>query len=190
MSKHIQFAIQFNCQSIVSRNSIRKYLWYKQKCSLFTFIEVKRNMLLKQITFVANIVILSPVMAPKNLCAFTCVNQKTPLIAHEWRMPRYHEGLTKALKKISISDRYVILLSFPFEVILKLYCLPNISSGRSRIQRYLQSDLKVSPKGFRFLCWFPFSLLVSVFSVGFRFQTNDLISLSNHTSLGTWQRKN
>lgn len=66
MSKHIQFAIQFNCQSIVARNSIRKYLWYKQKCSLFTFIEVKRNMLLKQITFVANIVILSPVMAPKN----------------------------------------------------------------------------------------------------------------------------
>lgn len=114
-------------------------------------------MLLKQITFVANIVILSPVMAPKNLCAFTCLNQKTPLIAHEWRMPRYHEGLTKALKKISISDRYVIRLSFPFEVILKLYCLPNISSGRSRIQRYLQSDLKVSPKGFRFLCWFPFS---------------------------------
>lgn len=26
MSKHIQFAIQFNCQSIVARNSIRKYL--------------------------------------------------------------------------------------------------------------------------------------------------------------------
>lgn len=68
MSKHIQFAIQFNCQSIVPRNSIRKYLWYKEKCSLFTFIEVKRDMLLKQITFVTNIVILSPVVAPKN-CA-------------------------------------------------------------------------------------------------------------------------
>ena len=155
MSKHIQFAIQFNCQSIVSRNSIRKYLWYKQKCSLFTFIEAKRNMLLKQITFVANIVILSPVMAPKTVRFYLSKSKNTidrSRVTHASISRGPHESA-----KIFISDRYVIRLSFPFEVILKLYCLPNISSNRSPIQRYLQSDLKVSPKGFRFLCWFPFS---------------------------------
>lgn len=112
----------------------------------------------------------------KKLCAFTCLNQKTPLIAHEWRTPRYHEGLTKALKFLSLIDT-----QFAFPFLLRLF------QNCTACQIFQVADLV-----FNVICNLTLRSRqkVSVFSVGFRFQTNDLISLSNHTSLGTWPRKN